>query len=191
MGRIVMHFQGHSVFTVVPRSHTRIGAAARLISKPTCSSECRQEWTSDRGHCTSAIDASSHFSSRPQRPHNASVPSSIGEGDRHYACTESLLTVVTNSKGDAWGITYARPDEKTLFYPEHDLKGYRQLWWMADDWRPESELHKLFRNIGRNEYGESLIEHWGGLEAQHMSTKDLAALPASACNYPAWAERWR
>jgi hypothetical protein len=90
------------------------------------------------------------------------------------------------ARGLAWGIAYARPVEPaTVYSPGHDFRDYRQIWWKVGDWRPDGELHQLFQNIGRSQYGETLLEYWNvgeepgenHLTDQETFEESLAALP--------------
>lgn len=63
----------------------------------------------------------------------------------------------------AWGIVYTVSNHD-IFY-EHVNKDYnttkRNIWWVVgNQWRPRSHLHQQFRDIGRENHGEELAEHW-------------------------------
>ncbi|KAF9694881.1 hypothetical protein EKO04_006886 [Ascochyta lentis] len=97
------------------------------------------------------------------------------------------------ANGLGWGISYARPGERATFYsPDDDFSLSRQLWWRVGNWRPESELHKLFQGIGRLKYDKEVVEHWneesGGsaLSNQEVFTESKAALTVSGSTYPGW-----
>ncbi|KAJ4379328.1 hypothetical protein N0V86_005373 [Didymella sp. IMI 355093] len=90
------------------------------------------------------------------------------------------------ARGLAWGIAYARPGEPaTVYTPGQDFRDYRHIWWKVGDWRPDGELHQLFQNIGRSQYGETLLEYWNvgeepgenHLPDQETFEESLAALP--------------
>jgi hypothetical protein len=91
------------------------------------------------------------------------------------------------ARGLAWGIAYAKPGEPaTIYSPERDFCNSRQLWWKVGDWRPDSELHQLFQNIGRLQHGEEVLEYWNEGEApgqnhlpdQETFVESLAAMPS-------------
>jgi hypothetical protein len=54
----------------------------------------------------------------------------------------------------AWGIIYAAPHQPTNDRP------CRLLDWLFPQWRPSPELHERFKQIGREKYGEELVEIW-------------------------------
>jgi hypothetical protein len=62
----------------------------------------------------------------------------------------------------AWGIAYTKPRQKAFSTrPGRDNAAERQMWWLVgNQWRPSSELHDLFRNIGRGKYRGELVEYW-------------------------------
>ncbi|KAF2686377.1 hypothetical protein K458DRAFT_476867 [Lentithecium fluviatile CBS 122367] len=70
----------------------------------------------------------------------------------------------------AWGLKYNARIGKAVFIrrPEGGSREARQIWWKVGNWRPSPEIHDLFREIGREKYGEALKEHWDdrfGLES--------------------------
>jgi hypothetical protein len=62
----------------------------------------------------------------------------------------------------AWGLAYYRPNCRSYFTdnPAEFFSSARRIWWKVGEWRPDSELHGLFQQIGRREYSEALKEHW-------------------------------
>jgi hypothetical protein len=61
----------------------------------------------------------------------------------------------------AWGIAYDKAFDAAC---DANIGGYRRnprnLIWRASTWRPNEELHRLFRNIGREQHGDELEEDW-------------------------------
>lgn len=51
-------------------------------------------------------------------------------------------------------------------FPGNDFSVDRQMWWLTGRWRPNSRLHSLFRQVGRSEHGERLLEYWGADDAE-------------------------
>lgn len=94
--------------------------------------------------------------------------------------------------GLAWGVAYAKPGELTTLYgpPGENKSPVRQLWWRVGPWRPNTSLHKLFKDIGHKEHGEDLVEHWNvepygdALLDQEAFQESLAAFPRYSEVYP-------
>jgi hypothetical protein len=64
--------------------------------------------------------------------------------------------------GLAWGVAYKKPGMRAFdIEPGQDFCTSRQLWWRVARWRPPTELHDLFRRIGKDQYGDEMIEYWG------------------------------
>ena len=73
-----------------------------------------------------------------------------------------------------WGIAYTKPGE------DIEIKGIghkdcasRQLWWMTQDWQPDTALHSLFDKIGRFQHGNQAIHHWGIAHGQKWFRRSL------------------
>lgn len=82
------------------------------------------------------------------RPRSGSYASEDSESLSQYA-DEPL----------AWCIYYAAPFE--LPFDDDGRKSLsRQISWRVGPWRPDAELHELFRRIGEREHGAPLLEHW-------------------------------
>jgi hypothetical protein len=69
----------------------------------------------------------------------------------------------------AWGIVYAAPGEKAFHALENQgemsrlestISGSRRIWWKVGKWRPDPDLHQLFKQISRQDNGEILFEYW-------------------------------
>jgi hypothetical protein len=61
----------------------------------------------------------------------------------------------------AWGIAYAKPGVQAFTsHPGENSADRRQIWWRVAKWRPDAELHNLFRSIGVEKYGNELLEYW-------------------------------
>ncbi|KAL5391763.1 hypothetical protein DPSP01_001051 [Paraphaeosphaeria sporulosa] len=61
-----------------------------------------------------------------------------------------------------WGVAYRKPGVEAFdILPGEDFCPSRQIWWRMARWRPPPELQSLFRRIGKEEYGEGLLEYWG------------------------------
>jgi hypothetical protein len=63
----------------------------------------------------------------------------------------------------AWVLSYYCPGGQSLgtrANTEDSQRSARQIQWRVGEWRPNSELHSLFQQIGRQEHGEALTEDW-------------------------------
>ena len=61
----------------------------------------------------------------------------------------------------AWGIVYTKPSMKAFTTsPGENYIDSRQIWWRVGRWRPDPELHQHFQKIGRDLFGEELLEYW-------------------------------
>jgi hypothetical protein len=63
----------------------------------------------------------------------------------------------------AWGIVFTEPGlppGPLASREEYVPCQSRQLWWRVGKWRPDVELHRLFQGIGRDRFGDSLMESW-------------------------------
>lgn len=66
----------------------------------------------------------------------------------------------------AWGMAYNKPGVKAFDANfGEDFRSSRQLWWRVARWRPPLDLHNLFRKIGKDQHGDSLLEYWGARQA--------------------------
>ncbi|KAF2452113.1 hypothetical protein P171DRAFT_450765 [Karstenula rhodostoma CBS 690.94] len=76
--------------------------------------------------------------------------------------------------GLAWGVAYRKPGVKAFdSWNGEDFCASRQLWWRVARWRPDSELHELFRQIGKDRYGDELKEYWDAYMAgEGLSYRD-------------------
>ncbi|KAH4072250.1 hypothetical protein HBH70_067080 [Parastagonospora nodorum] len=65
-------------------------------------------------------------------------------------------------KGEmAWGLQYCAPGELGVV-DQNPLRisECRQIQWNVGEWRPDTELHGMFQQIGREQHGEALKERW-------------------------------
>jgi hypothetical protein len=69
---------------------------------------------------------------------------------------------VWGRKDHAWGVFFAAPNERCPWSSREDDCPFRQLWWRVAGWRPGSQLHDLFKAVGRERHGEILEENWTG-----------------------------
>ncbi|KAL1591765.1 hypothetical protein SLS60_011764 [Paraconiothyrium brasiliense] len=89
---------------------------------------------------------------------------SLLEDEEGYGSFDT--TQVTNFSdadhaGLAWGMAYRKPGVKAFdSWNGEDFCASRQLWWRVGKWRPGSALHGLYRQIGRERYGDQLKEYW-------------------------------
>jgi hypothetical protein len=62
----------------------------------------------------------------------------------------------------AWGLAYYVPQAGAAFAtnPREVKCDARQVWWKIGEWRPNPEIHGLFKQNGRQEHREALKEHW-------------------------------
>ncbi|KAL1607710.1 hypothetical protein SLS60_002645 [Paraconiothyrium brasiliense] len=61
----------------------------------------------------------------------------------------------------AWGIAYTAPGQKAFSeHPGVDKAACRQLWWKVGKCRPNPRVCELVRQVGRQQHGDDLIEHW-------------------------------
>ncbi|CAG5158437.1 uncharacterized protein ALTATR162_LOCUS5079 [Alternaria atra] len=61
----------------------------------------------------------------------------------------------------AWGVNYVAPGEPRYNEePDNFSVQVPHLWWKVGTWRPDAELHELFRQIGRVPWGDGLQERW-------------------------------
>lgn len=68
--------------------------------------------------------------------------------------------------GLAWGMAYRKPGVKAFdSWNGEDFCASRQLWWRVARWRPDFELHELFRQIGKDRHGDELKEYWDSWKA--------------------------
>ncbi|KAJ4358717.1 uncharacterized protein N0V89_003301 [Didymosphaeria variabile] len=68
--------------------------------------------------------------------------------------------------GLAWGMAYRKPGVKAFdSWNGEDFCASRQLWWRVGKWRPGSELHELYRQVGRDRHGYQLKEYWDAFMA--------------------------
>lgn len=67
-----------------------------------------------------------------------------------------------------WAIRYADPTVSQSYQPADACKT-RQLRWQVDQWRPDAELHEMFKKIGRDKHGNDLREHWEALDPKHIT----------------------
>ncbi|KAF2706353.1 hypothetical protein K504DRAFT_459648 [Pleomassaria siparia CBS 279.74] len=73
----------------------------------------------------------------------------------------------------AWGIAYTVPGEQDFTtFRRGDYSPSRRLWWRVGKWRPNSALHDLFQNIGREKHGNEVIEKWNDVGIEYHS-KDV------------------
>lgn len=61
----------------------------------------------------------------------------------------------------AWGMHYQATNEPNFTRLGGNLPtDVPLLWWKVGKWRPDPELHQLFRKIGRTPWANGLEEHW-------------------------------
>ncbi|KAK5989694.1 hypothetical protein PT974_07950 [Cladobotryum mycophilum] len=86
------------------------------------------------------------------------------------ACLETEIPQPRNDlrrlvlHGASWGVSYLAPlatpkrPKKTLDLAFSEDIGQRRLFWDVGKWRPKAELRGIFRAIGREIYGDTLVE---------------------------------
>jgi hypothetical protein len=62
----------------------------------------------------------------------------------------------------AWGLKYCVPGEKSVTdqSPCRVNVECRQIQWHTGAWRPDPELHSIYRDIGRQQHGEAFKERF-------------------------------
>lgn len=76
-----------------------------------------------------------------------------------------LPETTLNHRSLAWGIYYLAAGEPDWTQSHSPSSVAPQLWWRVARWRPDSELHEIFKQIGRHSCSDTLIEHW--VDAEH------------------------
>ena len=86
-----------------------------------------------------------------------------------------------------WGIAYTAPGKQDFtVWPEGDYSLNRRIWWRVARWRPDSELHSLFQNIGREKHGSDLVEYWNDKGVTHTHPSDCG----EGLDYRDWFTSW-
>ncbi|XPS93122.1 hypothetical protein M3J09_002493 [Ascochyta lentis] len=66
-----------------------------------------------------------------------------------------------------WGIGYSSPGEQIEIHGMGlEDCAQRQLYWLVHDWQPDEALRSLFRDIGLQDHGSEVIEHWSSTKAK-------------------------
>ena len=54
-----------------------------------------------------------------------------------------------------WAVSYYAPEEAAYRAPYGEVEDLerRRLYWEVNDWRPDEEVSKLWREVGRERYG--------------------------------------
>lgn len=89
----------------------------------------------------------------------------VGESDEYEGLDYSRISTLSADRLQyaklAWGIAYTKPREKAFATdPGEDFSPSRQIWWRVGRWRPDAELHQLFQNVGCEQHGVNLLEHY-------------------------------
>lgn len=82
-------------------------------------------------------------------------------GGRYSSLDETSLEGILHGKL-AWGMVYTKPDTPHKLYSALGLEcsRARQMWWRVAGWRPDSQLHQLYKDIRRTAHGDELLKYW-------------------------------
>jgi hypothetical protein len=82
------------------------------------------------------------------------------ESESDFDEISTLIVERSNNVQLAWGIAYMKPLEIAFATePGEDCFPNRQMWWRVGRWQPTPDLHRAFRRIGCEAYGDALAEY--------------------------------
>ncbi|KAJ4298084.1 hypothetical protein N0V90_005983 [Kalmusia sp. IMI 367209] len=73
----------------------------------------------------------------------------------------SRISSLDSNSNLAWGVAYSAPGTEAFSTsPGIENSDSRQIWWRTAGWRPDTKLHTMFQEIGRDTYDEALDEYF-------------------------------